>query len=489
MGREIGLCLAFRDMWQSSCGRFPTVRQLCELAPAIVAMGCFDRIETNGGAFEQVCLLYGENPNDAVREFTKFFHEAGIKTQMLERGLNALRLNPVPADVRQLMFKVKKQQGVDIARSFCGLNDQRNLRVSVEAAKSVGMVSQVALPIVNSPVHTLGHYLDVVDKVVEYGADEICLKDMSGQGNPSFMADLTHLIRKRYPSLFIQYHSHSGPDSREALLEVVRAGADAVDVALGPLAGGASHPDVLEVVSWLRSEGFSVKDVDVAAYEYVVSLLDSCLAVMPARSGLSESLMDIGLPGGMMGSLTEDIANYNEVVNSALRQQGASEWTDGQFLDRFIDEVKYIWPLLGYPPMVTPFSQYVASAALSNLVAMFQGQPRWSSLSSDIWNMIVGRMGKLPGTVCHGLVELAALKGLDFYDGNPQELYPQALDRYRSMMACEGWTAGLDEENLLEFAMHEVQYRRYMSQIMKRIPESEAAVYAAIAMALHEYQV
>ena len=77
-------------------------------------------METNGGAFEQVNLLYGENPNKAVRAFTKPFNDAGIQTHMLDRGLNGLRMYPVPADVRRLMYKVKHSQGVDITRIFVG---------------------------------------------------------------------------------------------------------------------------------------------------------------------------------------------------------------------------------------------------------------------------------------------------------------------------------------------------------------------------------
>ena len=58
-------------MWQSS-GKFqPRAEQLAAIAPLIIEMGCFARVETNGGAFEQVKLLAGENPNDAVRAFTK----------------------------------------------------------------------------------------------------------------------------------------------------------------------------------------------------------------------------------------------------------------------------------------------------------------------------------------------------------------------------------------------------------------------------------
>ena len=100
MKKEVRLSLAYRDMWQSWGKYFPSVAQLKEVAQAIIAMGCFDRVETNGGAFEQVCLMMGENPNKAVREWTEPFKNSGIGTMMLERGLSALRMNPVPADVQ-----------------------------------------------------------------------------------------------------------------------------------------------------------------------------------------------------------------------------------------------------------------------------------------------------------------------------------------------------------------------------------------------------
>ncbi len=127
MKREIKFSLVYRDMWQSSGKYVPRRDQLAKVAPVIIDMGCFARVETNGGASEQVNLLYGENPNLAVRTFTKPFHEAGIQTHMLDRGLNGLRMNPVPADVRQLMYKVKHAQGTDITPIFCGFLDPRKI--------------------------------------------------------------------------------------------------------------------------------------------------------------------------------------------------------------------------------------------------------------------------------------------------------------------------------------------------------------------------
>ena len=221
MGKKIQFSLVYRDMWQSS-GKFqPRKDQLERIAPVFVEMGCFARVETNGGAFEQVNLLAGENPNEAVRAFCKPLHEAGIKTHMLDRGLNALRMYPVPDDVRALMYKVKHAQGTDITRIFDGLNDVRNIKPSIKWAKEAGMTAQTALCITTSPVHTLEYYTKLADELIEAGAEEICLKDMAGIGQPAFLGKLTKAIKTKHPDIIIEYHGHSGPGlSMASILEV-----------------------------------------------------------------------------------------------------------------------------------------------------------------------------------------------------------------------------------------------------------------------------
>ena len=474
MAKEVGFSLVYRDMWQSSGRYVPRVDQLREVAPAIIKMGCFDRVETNGGAFEQVNLLFGENPNTAVREWTRPFHEAGIRTHMLERGLNALRMNPVPADVRELMFKVKKAQGTDISRSFCGLNDHRNLRLSVEYAKKAGMVSQVALSITNSTVHTVEYYMGVVDKVVEYGCDEICLKDMAGIGRPSVLGRLVSEIKKKYPHIIVQYHGHTGPGfSPASMLEVARAGADYLDTAVEPLSWGKVHPDIITVREMLKADGFLVKDLDMDAYMEVRSLtqkfIDDFLGywIDPNNSHMSSLLVGCGLPGGMMGSMMADLQGVHGAINAGLRKQGKAEINLDQLMVKLFQEVEYAWPRLGYPPLVTPFSQYVKNTAILNLMSIMQGKPRWSNIDKDTWNMILGKMGKLPGALAPEIVALAKEKGLEFYEGNPQDAFPDELPKFRQMMKEEGWDEGQDQEELFEFAMHERQYRDYRSGVAK----------------------
>ena len=474
MAREIKFSLVYRDMWQSS-GRYqPRVDQLVQVAPAIIDMGCFDRVETNGGAFEQVNLLYGENPNRSVREWTAPFHKVGIETHMLERGLNAIRMYPVPADVRELMFKVKKKQGTDIARSFCGLNDHRNLKLSVEYAKKAGMISQAALSITHSPVHTVDYYMGIVDKLVEYGTDEICLKDMAGIGRPTVLGQIVSEIKKKYPHIKVQYHGHTGPGfSPASMLEVARAGADYLDVAVEPLAWGKVHPDVITIQQMMKADGFLVKDINMDAYMEVrrltQSFIDDFLGywINSSNSLMTSLLVGCGLPGGMMGSMMADLLGFKDAINAAERAHGQAVSSLDTLMVKLFNEVEYVWPKLGYPPLVTPFSQYVKNTALMNLFNLARGKPRFSTNDKDTWGMILGKMGKLPGELAPEIVEIAKEKGMEFYTGNPQDMYPDELPKFRQMMKDEGWDCGEDDEELLNLAMFERQYRDYRSGVAK----------------------
>ncbi len=482
MGRKIEFCLVYRDMWQSSGKYQPRVDQLKQIAPVIIKMGCFSRVETNGGAFEQVNLLYGENPNVAVREWTKPFNEAGILTQMLERGLNGLRMYPVPADVRRLMCKVKKAQGVNVVRSFCGLNDHRNLELSIKYANEFGLISQAALSITHSPVHTVEYYMGIVDKYVEYGAKEIGLKDMAGIGRPKTLGRLVKCIKEKYPHLVVQYHGHSGPGlSMASVLEVCENGADIVDVAMEPLSWGMVHPDVIAVQAMLRDAGFDVPDIDMNAYmearTLTQSFIDDFLGyfIEPKNKICSSLLLGCGLPGGMMGSMMADMKGLKDAINSALRKSGKKELTDDELLVKLFDEVEYVWPRVGTPGLVTPFSQYVKNIALMNILSEAQGKPRYSQMDKNMWDMILGRCGRLPGELAPEIVQLAKDQGKEFFDGVPQDNYPDELPKYRQMMEEKGWDVGPDEEELFELAMHERQYLDYKEGRAKNNFENEIA--------------
>ena len=475
MKKKIQFSLVYRDMWQSS-GKFqPRKDQLERVAPAIIDMGCFSRVETNGGAFEQVNLLAGENPNEAVRAFCKPFNEVGIKTHMLDRGLNALRMYPVPDDVRRLMYKVKHAQGVDIPRIFCGLNDVRNIIPSIKWALEAGMTPQATLCITTSPIHTVEYYSNIADQVIAAGATEICLKDMAGIGQPAMLGKLTKAIKDKHPDVIIQYHGHSGPGlSMASILEVCNNGADVIDTAIEPLSWGKVHPDIISVQSMLKNEGFEVADIDMNAYMRARTLtqefIDDWLGyfINPGNKHMSSLLLGCGLPGGMMGSMMADLAGIHRSINSTLKSKGQPELTTDEMLVKLFDEVAYVWPRVGYPPLVTPFSQYVKNIALLNLLTMAQGKGRFVMMDDSMWGMILGKSGKIPGTIDQELVELAEKQGRQFTDADPHTPIPDALEGFKKEMQDNNWDFGQDDEELFELAMHPEQYRDYKSGMAKK---------------------
>lgn len=475
MKKKIQFSLVYRDMWQSS-GKFqPRKDQLERIAPVIIEMGCFSRVETNGGAFEQVNLLAGENPNEGVRAFCKPFNEVGIKTHMLDRGLNALRMYPVPDDVRALMYKVKHAQGVDIPRIFDGLNDVRNIIPSIKWAAEAGMTPQGTLCITTSPVHTLEYYSNIADQLIEAGAKEICLKDMAGIGQPALLGQLTKAIKDKHPEIIIEYHGHTGPGlSMASILEVCNNGADIIDTAIEPLSWGKVHPDVISVQSMLKNEGFDVPEINMSAYMKARALtqefIDEWLGyfINPANKLMSSLLLGCGLPGGMMGSMMADLAGIHSTINSIRAKKGEPELSTDDMLINLFNEVEYVWPRVGYPPLVTPFSQYVKNIALMNLLTMEQGKGRFVMMDDSMWGMILGKSGKIPGTIAPELVALAKEKGLEFTDADPHTLLPNSLDEFKKEMDENGWEYGQDDEELFELAMHPEQYRNYKSGQAKK---------------------
>jgi pyruvate carboxylase subunit B len=500
MAKEIGLGLIYRDMWQSSGKYMPRVDQLVRVAAPIIDMGCFQRVETNGGGFEQINLLYGENPNTSVRQWTQPFNDAGIQTHMLERGLNGIRMYPVPKDVRKLMFALKKKQGTDISRSFDGLNDTRNLQLSIDYAKEGGMIAQACLCITHSELHTVAYYLKMAETLIDMGAEEICIKDMAGIGRPASMGKLVKGIKDINKNILVTYHGHSGPGfSVTSSLEAARGGADFIDVGMEPLSFGTGHADLLTVHAMLRDAGFSLPDINMKAYMQARSLtqefIDDVLGyyINPKNRLMNALLIGPGLPGGMMGSLMSDLENNLKSLNKWKEKNGKPLLTQDDLLIKLFDEVELVWPMLGYPPLVTPFSQYVKNAALTNVMQMEKGKERWSLLDDNTWDMVLGKSGRVPGKISEELKALAKDQNREFFTGDPQDLVADALDGAREEMAEKGWETGQDDEELFEYAMHPQQYEAYKSGkakadfeadlAKKKAPKQEEVTVAAPMMA------
>ena len=282
-------------------------------------------------------------------------------------------------------------------------------------------------------------------------------------------------IKDKYPDIIIEYHGHSGPGlSMASILEVCKNGADIIDTAMEPLSWGKVHPDIISVQSMLKNEGFDVPEINMNAYMKARSLtqefIDEWLGyfINPQNKVMSSLLLGCGLPGGMMGSMMADLGGIRSTINNIRKKKGESELSMDDMLVKLFDEVAYVWPRVGYPPLVTPFSQYVKNIALMNLLTLEQGKGRFVMMDDAMWGMILGKSGKIPGTIDPELVELAKAQGREFTDADPHTLIPNNLDEFKKEMDENGWDYGQDDEELFELAMHPEQYRNYKSGQAKK---------------------
>ncbi|MEM7297452.1 MAG: biotin/lipoyl-containing protein, partial [Bacteroidota bacterium] len=237
--------------------------------------------------------------------------------------------------------------------------------------------------------------------------------------------------------------------------------------------------DLLTVHEMLRDAGFSLPDINMKAYMQARSLtqefIDDFLGyyINPKNRQMNALLIGPGLPGGMMGSLMSDLENNLKSLNKWMEKKGEPLVSQDDLLISLFEEVQHIWPQMGYPPLVTPYSQYVKNAALVNVMQMMKGKERWSLLDDNTWDMLLGKSGRLPGDIGQELIDLASEQEREFFKGDPQDLQPDALNDYRKLMEEKGWETGPDDEELFEYAMHPTQYEEYKSGKAKEVFEKD----------------
>jgi pyruvate carboxylase subunit B len=183
----------------------------------------------------------------------------------------------------------------------------------------------------------------------------------------------------------------------------------------------------------------------------------------------------------MMGSLMSDMEKNISSLNKWLTKNNKPTMTESDLLLALFNEVEYAWPKMGYPPLVTPFSQYVKNVSLMNTIQMIKGKKRWSMIDENTWGMLMGRSGQLPASPSDEILALARAQDRKFFTGVPQDLYPDELELFAGKMDKNGWDYGEDDEELLEYAMHPAQYLDYRSGKAKENFEADLAKRKAAA--------
>ncbi|MDD7555820.1 oxaloacetate decarboxylase subunit alpha [Ruminococcus sp.] len=392
----------------------------------------YHSIECWGGATFDSCLRFlNEDPWERLRTLKK--HMPNTKLQMLFRGQNMLGYRHYADDVVQYFVQKSVANGIDVIRIFDALNDIRNLKTAIDAAKKEGAHTQVAISYTLGDVFTEEYYVNYAKQIEEAGADSICIKDMAALLTPYATERLVKALKANV-KLPIQLHTHytSGLASM-CLLKGIEAGADVIDTAMSPLALGTSHAPTESMVAALQGTPYDT-GLDLMLLteirSYFMDLrqkyLDSGL-LDPKMLAVDANALIYQVPGGMLSNLL-----------SQLKQAGKEDK-----LNDVLQEVPRVRKDAGYPPLVTPTSQIVGTQAVFNVI---MGE-RYKTVTKEFKGIVRGEYGRTPVPIDPEFRK-KIIGNEQPIDCRPADLLEPELDKIRQ--ECAEWIT--QDEDVLSYA-------------------------------------
>lgn len=411
--KEIGIVdVTLRDGNQSMWGATGITNSMVEDVSPMVARGNYHAIEFITSTHMAMSVrFHREDPWERLRRAAAAIPETPLG--LLTSGLRFISWDRTPSEVMRLAFRTLMKNGITRFWALDPLNNMDAVRDIAAMIKSEGDAEVVGgLVFTVSPVHTDEHYAEKADALGAIDdVDGVYLKDVGGLLTPERMQTLVPIIKSRVGNRLLELHAHCNTGLAPlCCVEGARLGVDVVHTACAPLGNGSSLPAAESTVANLRDAGFEVGVDDAALAEYSdyfrrVAGLRGLPVGAPAEYDVAYYRHQV--PGGMMGTLR--------------RQLGEMGMTER--LPEVLTEVEQVRRELGYPIMVTPFSQFVGAQSVLNVVT---GE----------------RYGQVPNELIH--------YARGSYGAPPAPIDPDVLDRIHSSPAAAAIDPDREEPTLAE---------------------------------------
>lgn len=414
-----------RDAHQSQAATRMRLRDMLPACEIMDSIGYYS-LECWGGATFDACMRYlDEDPWERIRALRR--HLPHTKLQMLFRGQSILGYRNYADDVVESFCAKSIENGIDIVRVFDALNDPRNLEQAIRSVKKYGGLAEAAVSYTVSPIHDETYFVRMARELAEMGADSVCIKDMANLLSPVAAYSLIKRLKETVP-LPIHLHTHDSAGTGAMInLMAAFAGADIVDTALSPLAGGTSQPATESMVSALRGTprdtGLDLARLGAAAahFRIVANSLEQEGFLDPRVLRVDTNALLWQIPGGMLSNLI-----------AQLRQMGRED-----LYETVLAEIPNVRRDFGYPPLVTPSSQIIGSQAVLNVIA----GKRYQMFSKESKAMLKGEYGRLPGEVNPEVLQKAGIREEDRITCRPADLLrpelPESREKYRDLAQTE----------------------------------------------------
>jgi len=421
---------SFRDGFQSVYGGRVLMNDFFPAVEAAKIAG-INHFEFGGGARFQSLYFYLRE--DAFEMMDRFREIVGpdANLQTLARGVNTVMLDTGSKELIDLHAKMFKKHGTTTIRNFDALNDIENLKYSGERIVHHGLKHEIVVTMMDLPpschgAHDVAFYektlRTILDSDIPYHS--ICFKDASGTSNPKKVFETIKMARKLIPEdMHLRLHTHETAGvSVASYLAALDAGVDGIDMAVSPVSGGTSQPDILTMLHATKG-----MDIDLGGLEIE--------KVLTYEKVMQECLSDYFLPPE--ATMVSPIIPFSPMPGGALTAN-TQMMRDNDIFDRFPEVIAAMTEVVekgGYGTSVTPVSQFYFQQALNNVM-----QGPWNAIAPGYGRMVLGYFGKTPVAPDPEIVKIASEKlnllpttekALDLADADPKKSLASWINRLK----------------------------------------------------------
>jgi oxaloacetate decarboxylase (Na+ extruding) subunit alpha len=425
----------FRDGHASLWAESMTTGMMLPVAEQMDAAG-FRSIELIATSHFKKCVReLREDPWERIRLVSKKVTHTPL-TLMMHHSITAFDLTPFP--LLKLFMERIAAAGITEVQLMDAANDMKFFRVAetVRFAREAGLAVSMALIYSYSPKHSDAYFAQRAHDAAQLKPDFIYLKDSGGLLTPDRARTVIRAMLGQTGGIPLELHSHCTTGLAPiCYLEAVKAGCRTLHTAIPPLANGSSQPSFFNVLRNLRMLGY-----DSAVKEKLLQPVAQHFTYIAKREGFP-----IGVP------LEYDEYQYIHQVPGGVISNLKHQLKQMRMEDRLNDvihEIVQVKKDLGYPIMVTPFSQFVASQSAINIMT---GE-RYKQVTDEIIMYCLGFWGleasrEVNPDIKDRILSLARAKELAAWEP-PQP----SIDKVRQNL---GGTGVSDDELILRYIIQE----------------------------------
>ena len=360
-----------------------TTPDVLAIAPVLDRVGYHALDFTSSTHMAVSVRFHQEDPWERLRRVSAAMPDTPLG--MIGTGMRFISWVPAAEDLMALSLRVAVRNGLRRFQIADPSNDPERIRRIAAMCRREGIAQVVVgLTYSISPVHTHDYYAQRAAALADCAdIDRFYLKDPGGLLTPDAVRELAPHFLSAAGARGAELHSHCTIGLAPLVyVEGVRAGFQVVHTACGPLSRGTSQPEVGNTVTNLHAAGFG-HGLDLEAQARVTEHF--------AR--LAE---EKGLPTGTPQEF--DGAYYRHQLPGGMvttTQRMLAEIGHPELYAEVLEEVSRVRAEMGYPIIVTPVSQFIASQAARNVI----DPERWKVVSNETIRYFLGHYGEPPAPV------------------------------------------------------------------------------------------